>query len=849
MYRISAWVIAIVVFAFARPLVAEIQMAPGLRIQRIAGHDMVPDCTNLTVDAQGRIIASGPGYIRMLTLDDKRESVSTVDPLLDRPPHGAHGLCIENDMLYFVGDDGVWRMQDTDADGMVDSPPTRMLEIKTGGEHDAHALRKGPDGYWYLLAGNKTANMFQSQNVKTTEVPNPRAGAIWKISPDWSQREVWAHGFRNAFDFDFAPDHTIITFDSDGERDVSLPWYRPTRVYRVSQGDDAGWVTRSWKRPNVDAEMPRVLAEFGRGSPTGVLRSHNTRLPARFDEGAFVLDWTFGRLLFVSDDGTTENVALATGNTGFAVTDLEALPDGRLVVSVGGRGSQGGIYLIDATMPRSHSAEHVDWKSNYPAEPADTLRDAIRRLRRTPDRVLDLAAAKLALKTIENPRANRQQLLDAITLIIESLGGLGTGDPRDARGKYQVAAVFDGYRSVLRPALPRPLLDKAAKQCLERIPLASGDPELVNELIRAVAVLEPEFPQAFKVIASDLQTVASPTDKLHRLITLARLPAARDDEMTAQIINAMIDIPLLIESQNQNLDRNWTPRLTELMLALHRRDALMPGRLVAHQKFGQPAHLVWTDAMNPEELERLRVKLLRQAGGPPTEPRLARFIALGNDAVARSVIRIWLEEQATRNAAWLAIARYPGPSDAEQMKLAAESVDPVVRDSARKALTKIGIELPQSQPAGAETARWLSDAPTILSLAGNAEKGKTLFQERKCASCHNGVTALGPSLQGVGRRFSAEDLWRATVDPSHTVPDRYRAQLVLTTDDRVIIGMRIYESVDGITLLTASGETVRVNANDIAEQRVSKLSLMPEGLLIGLDHQQAADLMAYLQIL
>ena len=847
MFRSLLWVLAIVVCAFPRPLVAEIQMAPGLRIQRLAGHDMVPDCTNLAIDGQGRVIVSGPGYIRMLTLDDNRGSVIAVDSLIDRPSHGAHGLCIENEMLYFVGDDGVWRMRDTDADGVLDSPPKQMLAIKTGGEHDAHALRKGPDGSWYLLAGNKTAKMYQLQNVDTTEVPNPRAGAIWKISADWSQREVWAHGFRNAFDFDFAPDHTIITFDSDGERDVSLPWYRPTRVYRVSQGDDAGWVSRSWKRPNVDTEMPRVLAEFGRGSPTGVLRSTNTRLPARFDEGVFVLDWTFGRILFVADDGTTEKVAHAAGSTGFAVTDLDAFSDGPMLVSVGGRGSQGGLYLIDAITPRSQPRSQVTWESNKPTTVKGPLRDAIRGLRRSPERLLDLAAAQMAVTAIENPQATRRQLLDGITLLIESLGGLGAGDPRDARGKYQVAAVFDGYRSVLRPALPKPLLDRAAKKLVKRIPGAAEDPELANELIRAVAVLEPEFPEAFKVIVNDLQAVTSPTDKLHRLIALARLPAARDDEMTAQIIEAMIEIPILIQSQNLNLDRNWAPRLTELMLALHRRDALMPGRLVAHPQFGQAVHLVWTDTMDPEELERLRVKLLGQPGGPPTEPRLARFIALGNDAVARSIIRLWLEDQSTRDAAWLAISRYPGPSDAEQMKLAAESVDPVVRESARKALTKIGAELPQPQPNRSETAKWLVDAPQILSLAGNAEKGKALFQERKCAACHDGVTALGPSLQGVGRRFSAEDLWRATVDPSHTVPDRYRAQMVLTTDDRILVGMRIYESVDGITLLTASGETVRVNAEDIAEQRISKVSLMPEGLLIGLDHQQAADLMAYLQ--
>lgn len=56
----------------------------------------------------------------------------------------------------------------------------------------------------------------------------------------------------------------IDVFDSDGERDISLPWYRPTRVFRTAQGDDAGWLSRSWKRPKYDVQMPIELADLGR---------------------------------------------------------------------------------------------------------------------------------------------------------------------------------------------------------------------------------------------------------------------------------------------------------------------------------------------------------------------------------------------------------------------------------------------------------------------------------------------------------------------------------------------------------------------------------------------------------
>ena len=120
---------------------------------------------------------------------------------------------------------------------------------------------------------------------------------------------------------------------------------------------------------------------------------------------------------------------------------------------------------------------------------------------------------------------------------------------------------------------------------------------------------------------------------------------------------------------------------------------------------------------------------------------------------------------------------------------------------------------------------------------------------RQCALCHNGGKALGPSLSGVARRFSAADLLRATVDPSHVIPDRYRAKQVLTSDGEVVRGLVVYESVDGVTLMASDGHTKRINLDEIEEMRWSEVSLMPEGLLLGLSDQEVADLLAYLRSL
>jgi len=845
-----------------------VNVTKDLTIRLVADDDLVPDCTAIATDAAGRVLASGPRYLCELLDRDSDGIYDARKLIVEAPSHGAHGLCVDGDTLYYVGDNGVWKINRFSTETAANLKPVRVLEIKTGGEHDAHALRKGPDGFWYLIAGNGTKDSFQLQNVETPQIASPRAGVIWRISPDWSRREVWAEGFRNAYDFDFGPDQTIDTFDSDGERDISLPWYRPTRVFRVRQGQDAGWVSRSWKRSHVDPMMPTVLAELGRGSPTGVLRSPGKRLPLRFHAGVFVLDWTFGRVVFVSDDGKTELVASPSGSEGFAVTDIAAASDGALLVSVGGRRSRGGIYRIDAFKPLAASRfPKLKWDKPH-FDGSNAIMHSLQRLRANVAPVIDQVAAEQAVAVLKSDAARQSQVLEAIALLIESLGGLGPGNPKDARGKQQVAAVFDSCRGRLRPKIASETRDAAVSALLHRLEdvsthglngnsedigsekeLQISSEDLRRELIRGLAVLEPDSAAVFDAIADDMDKVHSPVDKLFRLIALARIPARRSDDMTERIAEAMIAIPVLIKDSKFNVDRNWTPRMGELFLAMQHRDSLLPSRIVSNQYFGDATHLVWTEKMDPENLERGRHKCLMQSRGKKIDPAVARFIALGPDAVPRNFVYEWLKDDATRPAAWLAMASHPVSRDAEDLQRAAFSVDKRVRDAAVGALRRLGAEVPKRESDSVSIQQWLQRGEAISELKGKVTAGQKIHAARQCALCHDGGKALGPSLSGVAKRFSAADLFRATVDPSHAIPDRYRAKQVLTSDGEIVMGLVVYESVDGVTLMASDGHTKRINVEDIEEMRWSEVSLMPEGLLMGLSDQDVANLLAYLRSL
>ncbi len=819
---------------------------PGLKISKIATDQHVHDCTSIAIGNNQTIFVAGPNYLRRITLEPKTNAILDVAEVTDSTQQAAQGLCIDQGSLYYVGDGAVWRVPD--AYSSQPQTPESIFTVPTGGEHRSHAIRKGKQGNWFLITGNDCDSLFAHQNSTKTMIPSPRAGAIWKISDDWTQFEVWAHGFRNAYDFDFAADGKIITFDSDGERDVSLPWYRPTRVFEVQQGQDAGWVSRSWKRSNIDPLMPEVLAEFGRGSPTGVKRSPNGRMPLALHNGTFVLDWTFGKVLFVSDQGDTHCIVKPMGTQGFPVTDIEVFDNDQIIVSTGGRGSEGALYLISSVEPGKtlRSPNSLTEGGQRPESDESKLTPLLRKVRDQTSLVIHPELARTAVDAMQRIGIRRDQFIDALSLLIESLGGLGPGNPKDARGKTQVAAVFDGYRGRIRPRISEELAAEASSFLLDSIGKHQLDQELLDQIIRTLAVLEPESQRALNVLIDEIDKVESPTAKLHRLIAVARIPAKRNDLQTERIAAAMLQIPRLIREQGMRVDRHWPIRLAELFEALQYRDSLLPSRLVASLDFGNPADLVWMERMDPENLERARQKLLSRPE-IRNNSEIAMFIALGHDVVPRPVIRQWMETETTRPAAIIAITNDARPSDLPTLQQAAWSTDPLIRKRSRDALKRLDAMVPPRPGSDHLIIDWEVRSQTILELAGDSNLGLRTFKDLKCDVCHDGQKATGPNLSGIGKRFGPKDLLRSIYDPSDSIPDRYQQKQIAISDGRILSGIPIYNSVDGITLVNLEGETIRINHDQIMNSKNSPTSFMPEGLLDTLNNQQIADLISYLQ--
>lgn len=330
-----------------------VRVPEGFEVSLYADDELAHDVYSMTVDSLGRVVVSGAGYVRILIDADNDGRAESFKEYASEPKTGAQGMYFHGRDLICLGDQGLQRYTDRDGNDQIDGPPQVFVKLHCGGEHDAHAIRKGPDGWWYLINGNMAGVNEKYNALPRPPVTHPRAGTMMRFTPDLSKGEIIAHGLRNAYDFDFNVFGDIYTFDSDGEREITLPWYEPTRLYHLVPGADCGWFAKSYKRPEYFLDMPPVLDSFGRSSPTGLVTYRHTQFPSQYHGALFALDWTYGRIwaLPMLPDGSTWTTKpiefmTAVGEHGFAPTDAEVGPDGSMFVCVGGRGTRGAVYRV-----------------------------------------------------------------------------------------------------------------------------------------------------------------------------------------------------------------------------------------------------------------------------------------------------------------------------------------------------------------------------------------------------------------------------------------------------------------------------------------------------------------------
>jgi putative heme-binding domain-containing protein len=143
----------------------------------------------------------------------------------------------------------------------------------------------------------------------------------------------------------------------------------------------------------------------------------------------------------------------------------------------------------------------------------------------------------------------------------------------------------------------------------------------------------------------------------------------------------------------------------------------------------------------------------------------------------------------------------------------------------------------------ANTKRRLT--PDSLTRADRST-GRAIFQ-KTCANCHRlfgDGGDIGPEITGAQRK-NLDYMLENIIDPSATVARDYQMQVIETATGRIITGLVIAETDNAVTIQTIN-EKVVIPLGEIENRSVSSVSIMPDGLLQELSHQQVRELIAYL---
>ena len=154
---------------------------------------------------------------------------------------------------------------------------------------------------------------------------------------------------------------------------------------------------------------------------------------------------------------------------------------------------------------------------------------------------------------------------------------------------------------------------------------------------------------------------------------------------------------------------------------------------------------------------------------------------------------------------------------------------------------------------------WTLDdlTPTLdrqLSEPRNLENGKALFSLTSCIACHSfqGEGGLGgPDLTNASGRYSALDLLENILNPNKVINEQYGLQVYMLKDGETFTGRTVNMAGDTVMVATnpndPGGSEVRFQLNDLEKSVPSRTSLMPEGLLNTLTHEDILDLLAYIR--
>jgi putative heme-binding domain-containing protein len=803
---------------------------PGFEVEHVLSADAKKNGSWICMakDPKGRLLLGGQRGqpITRVTLKDGKVAK---EEILGIPVSETMGMLFVDNAFYISGSGSrgfaLYRCKDTKGDDSYDDVEFLREWQGGSGEHGAHGLVLGPDRMLYAVCGNFTGvpkdlaatsphrNYADDLALKRIEDGNgfgagkqPPGGYVVRMDLDGKNAELFSAGQRNDYDIAFNADGELFGFDSDMEWDWGTPWYRPVRAFHAVRGGDQGFREGGAKWPEYYADSLPASVTIGIGCPTGVVFGTGAKFPAKYQKAFYICDWTYGRLIAVhlkpngaSYGGDWENfvapkpLKTKRGKTPLNLTDVVIGDDGSLFFTTGGRGTQANLFRVTYT-----GAE---------------------------------AAAPLTAAQLHDQDGN---------------------DARKLRHKLEA---FNVQADPAAVAFAWPHLNSAdrsiryaARMAIERNPVAEW---------QAKALAEKQPDAAFTA-----------------LLALARNGSA---DTQPAIVKALTAFPFAKLTEEQALSKL---RVIEVSIA---RQGVPTGEVeglwIADVDAIYPAKTEFLNrelcqvllALNAPNAVAKTVALLRAT--PTQEEQLTYVIALRNiksgwnDELRREYLSWWNAPRSAQHpehvVQWFNDAGINFNNGASFAGFLRNALKDVAASMTPAEVAAMG-DLTKLKPvakAPIEPRKFVKDWKTadllpLLDKVGKGRdfaRGKALFGAVQCALCHrygDQGGATGPDLTTVSTRFKRQDILESITEPSKVVSEQYMNTVFTMADGTVIAGRIAQETGDKIVVMTNpfdAAATATLSKSQIKSRELSKISIMPPGLLGTCTQAEILDLLAYLE--
>ncbi|PQO43292.1 c-type cytochrome [Blastopirellula marina] len=787
--------------------VENIKSLDGFKVERLYSVPIGQEGSwvSMTPDPQGRLICCDQ-YGGLFRVTPGKDAETTKIEKLDVPIGDAQGLLCAYDALYVTVNggaaqgSGLYKVTDTNGDDQYDKVEL-LKKFDGGGEHGPHAVRLGPDGRLYVIAGNHTNIPKESEvgaphknwaeDLLLPRNPDGNGHATGRMAPagwiastdkDGKEWQLLCAGFRNPYDIAFNADGELFTYDADMEWDTGTPWYRPTRVNHAVSAGEFGWRYGTGKWPDYYVDSVGAVVDIGLGSPTGIEMGLGAKFPAKYQSALYINDWTYGVIYAVhmQPQGASYTATFEKFITGrpLPVTDICVNPkDGALYFTIGGRRTQSGLYRV--TYDGSESTAPIAMTESQEGKEARALRRELEKLHTTnPTGALGQIWPNLA----SNDRAIRYAARVA-------LEGQALADWKDkALAEANTNATIQALTALCRVGAKTDQAAVLAK--LNALPYDRMSEEQILDALRV-------YQLAYIRLGGKQNDAADEAV----IATINPLFPAQSEKLNRELFNLLVylEAPGIVDRGMQQLFAGQTQQ-EQMFYAFVLRNAEKGWTMDQRKAYFSWMNLAQSKYRGGNSFQKFVMQIRNDAAEKLAKADLAELKEIMEGGQTEEVAKLETTRQFVHN--W--------------------QVDDL-----------IGM-LPE------------------VEAGRNFEKGQAAFEAAQCAKCHRYAGqggGTGPDLTGVGNRFAPLYVLEAMIVPSKVVSDQYVNTIFQTDTGDILVGRIISETDDEYQIRTGpfAKELTVVKKDEVEGMKHSPLSEMPTGLLNTLTQEEILDLIAYLR--